>query len=331
MSRLARFAVIAITLVSLGMQPSDLPAANQELSLSQYIAELRTASNVLDGRNAARMREFRASLPAEWVVLTSGQSLGVKTDWLASALSLEENASAASKDRVRQAQQHLAALREAAEALGSPEATFDLAQTRARADRILRDAEFQGSHEPSWLDNLKARVSGWISRQLNRIFGHMAISAGVGTGIAWALVTAVFLLLVFWAVRFLVGAASRSEMDLRGGAPAGQDWRYWAIEARSGAERGDYRLAIHAAYWAAVTRLEENQVLPVDRSRTPRESLREIDRVNAAYTPLSHLTRHFELTWYGYRAATPDDWHDAMLQLEMLGCLRSSIAATASS
>lgn len=331
MIRLARFALVALILMPLWAHTSDLPAPNQQMTLPQYIAELRMASDVLDGQSVAKIREFRAALPAEWVVQTGAQSLNVKTDWLASALSLEENASEAGKDRVRQARQHLAALREAAEGLAAPEATLDLAQSRAQTDRILRDAEFQGSHELSWLDSLKARVNGWISRQLHRIFGHMGISAGVGSGIAWILVTAVFLLLAFWTVRSLMGAASRSEMDLRGTARAGQDWRYWASEARTAAERGDYRSAIHAAYWTAVARLEENQLLPEDRSRTPRESLREIKPVNAAYAPLLDLTRRLELTWYGYRAATADDWNDAMQQLEILGCLRSSTVATAGS
>jgi hypothetical protein len=95
-------------------------------------------------------------------------------------------------------------------------------------------------------------------------------------------------------------------------------------EARAAAERGDYRAAIHAAYWAAVARLEETKSLPEDRSRTPRESLRLIRRENPAYAPLSQLTRRFELVWYGYRAATAADWTDAMQQLEALGCQRSS-------
>ena len=311
------------------MQPLDIPAATREITLSQYIAELRLASNSLNQENVAERRRLRASLPAEWVVHTEGQSFHVKTDWLAAALVPEEGTPNPGTNPALQARQHLAALLEEAEASAPAASDPDLASFRARADRILRDPEFQGSHEPSWWDSLKARMNRWISRQLNRIFGRMAISAGVGSGIAWVLVGLAMLLIAFWTVRSLMNAASRSEMDLRGSAPAGQDWRYWAREARTAAEGGDYRSAIHAAYWAAVARLEENHVLPEDRSRTPRESLRVIGRVNGAYTPLLHLTRKFELTWYGYRSATPDDWNDAVEQLETLGCLSSSTVATA--
>jgi len=128
-----------------------------------------------------------------------------------------------------------------------------------------------------------------------------------------------------------MNAATRSEMDLRGAVPAGQDWRYWAREARAAAERGDYRAAIHAAYWTAVAQLEENQLFPEDRSRTPRESLRLVQRWSAAYEPLAHLTRRFEVTWYGYHMATSADWAEVRKQLETLECLRSSTHAIVNS
>ena len=75
-------------------------------------------------------------------------------------------------------------------------------------------------------------------------------------------------------------------MDLSGATPVGRDWRRWLREAKEAAGRGDYRAAIHAAYWAAMVRMEEMKTLPEDRSRTPRESLRLIDRGSAAYAPL---------------------------------------------
>jgi hypothetical protein len=312
-------------------RPGDSQAPPNEISLQEYVKELNTASTALDGESPTTIHTFRLSLPNEWVVLTDGQSMRLKTDWLAAALLAEENAPKVSTDQLRQGRQRLAALREAAEALLSPADRADLDQSRAHVERILRDREFQGSHEPSWLDKLQARVRSWISSRLEKLFGRMGISTSVGNAIAWTLVTLVGLLLAFWAVRSVMNAATRSEMDLRGAVPAGQDWRYWAREARAAAERGDYRAAIHAAYWTAVAQLEENQLLPEDRSRTPRESLRLVQRGSAAYDPLAHLTRRFEVTWYGYHMATSADWADVRKQLETLECLRSSTHAIANS
>ena len=142
----------------------------------------------------------------------------------------------------------------------------------------------------------------------------------------------VTLLLAFWAVRYWIAVALRSEIDLRGAAVAGQDWRYWVAKARAAAGQADYRAAIHATYWAGVARLEESRLLPQDRSRTPRESLRLMMQQGApAYEPLAALTRRFEFTWYGYRVATSADWDDAMRQLETIGCLPPSTPAIAPS
>ncbi len=312
-------------------RPGDSQAPPKEISLQEYVKELNTASAALDGESPTTIHTLRLSLPTEWVVLTDGQSMRVKTDWLAAALLAEENAPRVSTDQLRQGRQRLAALREAAEEVLSPADRADLDQSRAHLDRILLDREFQGSHEPSWLEKLQARVRSWISSHLEKLFGRMGISASVGNAIAWTLVTLVGLLLAFWAVRSVMNAAARSEMDLRGAVPAGQDWRYWAREARAAAERGDYRAAIHAAYWTAVAQLEEYQLLPEDRSRTPRESLRVVQRGSAAYDPLAHLTRRFEVTWYGYHTATSADWADVKKQLETLECLRSSTHAIANS
>jgi hypothetical protein len=316
---------------SLWIRPADAQLPAKEVTLQEYVAALQSASQALDGSDIDTIHDVRVSLPSEWVVQTDGQSMRVKTDWLSDAFSVAERVPGPSNDRLLQARLRLAALRESAENLLAQSGSTDLSQAHAQIDRILSDREYQGSHEPSWLDKLKARVNAWIARQWEKYFGRLGISETTGSAIAWTLISLAALLVAVWAVRYLIAAASRAEMDLRSAIPAGQDWRYWAGEARAAAERGDYRAAIHASYWAAVARLEENHLLPEDRSRTHRESLRLVKRGSAAYTPLEQLTRRFELTWYGYHTATSADWDDAMQQLETLGCQRSSTPATADS
>jgi Domain of unknown function (DUF4129) len=109
------------------------------------------------------------------------------------------------------------------------------------------------------------------------------------------------------------------------------DSRLWAKEALAAAERGDYREAIHCAYWAAVVHLEGLGMLKGDRARTPRESLRLLDLHPKEQRLLQEFTGKFELVWYGYRAASAQDWSDARTHLEKMGCLTPSIAATANS
>src|SRR5882672_4411506 len=86
-------------------RPGDSQASSKEFSLQEYITELRTASTALEGESPTTIHTFRLSLPNEWVVLTDGQSMRLKTDWLAAALLAEENAPRVSTDQLRQGRQ----------------------------------------------------------------------------------------------------------------------------------------------------------------------------------------------------------------------------------
>jgi len=114
--------------------------------VQEYVTELRNASAALDSENPTIIRNFRMSLPAEWIVSSDGQAMSVKTDWLAAALLAEEIAPKGASDPSKKGRQRLVALREAAESLLSPANRADLEQSRAQVDKILRDREFQGSH-----------------------------------------------------------------------------------------------------------------------------------------------------------------------------------------
>ncbi len=315
-------------------------AIEKPLTLHEYVSELDRCSAVLNNRQSdpAAFRNLRGTLPAQWNVADGGQTYTIETGWLTSALSALRADTPPKNPLLVQTQQRLVALRKAAESMAQPAPSSDLPasssdvqQTRNRLDRILSAKEFQGQQGPSWFDLLKARVYDWIDRQLDKIFGHFRHGRVIGNVIAWSLISLAALLLAFWAVRASLRAGARTEMDLEAGARPEGGWRDWLRNARAAAERGDYRAAIHAAYWSGVMRLEDVHHLPQDRARTPRESLRLIGRESTDYVPLAQLTRRFELVWYGYRSATEADWSDAMEQLEKLGCLPSSMPAIAAS
>lgn len=306
---------------------------SQQLSLQEYIFELDKCSALLasSGNNPAVLRTLRMALPSQWIVSVRNQTYTVSTDWLADGLARTETARRGDSTALQQTQQQIAVHRDAAQALAAPASPQTLDRSRARLNRILEGREFQAIHGPTWFDMLRARVYDWISRQLEKLFGRFRGGRALGNVIAWIVIALAALLLIFWAVRASMRTGARPEMDLRGAAGPGKDSVFWLREARDAAARGDYRAAIHAAYWAAIARLEEIKALPEDRSRTPRESLRLIRRESAEYAPLTQLTRRFELVWYGYRSADSADWSDAMKQLETLGCLRSSTPAISAS
>jgi Domain of unknown function (DUF4129) len=301
--------------------------------MQEYIAELDRCSAVLNASPAdpAAIHELRTTLPARWTVTAGETHYTVSTDWLTGALAGIEKNPGANKDGLAQIRDRLKAYREEAQAMQSTVASQNLERSRTRLNSILSAREFRGQRGPTWLDALKARVWSWIVRQLERIFGRLGGSKTIGNIVAWTVISLACLILLIWMVRFLLRAGSRAEMNLRGATPISRDWHRWLRDARAAAGRGDYRAAIHAAYWAAIVRMEETNALPADRSRTPRESLRLIRQESADYVPLLQLTQRFELVWYGYRSATDADWSDAMQQLETLGCLRSSTAAISGS
>jgi hypothetical protein len=326
-----RLPVIYLLLAVLSAWPAasfaQSPNSNlsQTLTLKEYIAELDRCAAVLNASpvDPAAIERLRDSLPSGWTVTAEERHYTIGTQWLSGELVEIERNPGANTPALAEARRKLALYRTDAQALvTSIDAQWSPAQSRNRLNSILSSREFRGQEGPTWFDVLERRIRDWVDRQLDRIFGPIRRSK-LGNLVAWIAMGMVGVLLLFWTLRFLMRAGQSAEMDLSGAAPIGSDWRRWLREARDAAGRGDFRAAIHAAYWTAIVRMEETKSLPEDRARTPRESLRLIGRDSSAYAPLAQLTRRFELVWYGYRDATVADWDDAARQLETLGCRRS--------
>jgi hypothetical protein len=107
-----------------------------------------------------------------------------------------------------------------------------------------------------------------------------------------------------------------------------RSWQEWIRAARESAARGDYREAIHSAYWAGITRLQDAGALPLDRAKTPREYLRALSAPRAPEQestekykePLRKLTTNLELAWYANRKADSAEFSETLQHVEALGC-----------
>jgi hypothetical protein len=151
----------------------------------------------------------------------------------------------------------------------------------------------------------------------------------------------VFLFTAVWIVRGMRTIARSETLSVDAVFPPGKHWRDWTREASAAAARGDYRAALHSAYWAGVYRLAELGAWKLDRARTPREYLRMIgaqaQNELAEQNPvgreiaLRDLTQGMEASWYGYLPATQQDYDKAVAHLETLGCRFHSTAQTAKS
>jgi hypothetical protein len=329
--RRALFLCLAWAMTSCSVFAQRAPDGSQgdlELDLPGYESELdQCAESIRQGGNIAQIRE---SLPRNWVIRSEQSRIVVSTDWLVSELFQAEHDGAKTKVVLGEVQRRLAAMRKAAADLegGSSEANAESA--RSHLEKILQRREFAGANGPSQAELLEARISRWIGERILRLFSLLHIGRTAGNAVTWSIIALAFAVLCYWIWQNV-------PRPVRDGKPsmhqpgAASDARQWAKEALAAADRGDYREAIHCAYWATIVHLEGLGLLKRDHARTPRESLRLLEPHPKERQLLGDFTRHFELIWYGYRPASTEDWTNARAHLEKMGCLTPSTPATANS
>ena len=216
-------------------------------------------------------------------------------------------------------QAYVQSLRVAADAY--EKSAGDLTPAHEKLNRILSAREFSKVNGPSAKDALLARIYRWLSRILGKIFSKRGSKFDLMQLLIYLLVAAAVTLLVIWTVRRL--RRPHEELPQREiilFAPSARSWRAWLAEARTLAAQQDWRNAIHLAYWAGISYLEEHGAWKPNRARTPREYLRLIGTRAAPYPVLAALTRKLELVWYGYGTARESDFEETLDQLHQLGC-----------
>jgi hypothetical protein len=299
-----------------------------ELDVARYESELdRIAESV---QHADRIPPLRKSLPRTWPVQVGDQIIKVPTAWLAADLKKMDEDPERAASLAQEITSRLMVMRKAAEGLQQGTGSVNLDAAHSQLNRILSGREFGAAQAPSQFDILKARIARWISNQIYKILRRLHLGAKAGNALAWIIVGIAFLALGYWVWRAL-SPSTRKREKAEEAQTESNDPREWARDALAAADRGDYREAVHCAYWAAVVHLETLGLLKRDRGRTPRESLGLLEPHPNEQNLLREFTRRFELIWYGYRPASANDWSEARSHLEKMGCLTPSTAATANS
>lgn len=297
------------------------------VDLNTYRAELdRLAQAVarLD-EHPEEGQAVRDSLPPKWVISDEKVAYEVSTERLAEDLEQwQKNPKELSHlDLLKHRIQRLQA--EAGAFTASPSLSSD---ARQKLQEILARKEFGRVHGPTWLDRLLERIANWLERIHGPSIGRIGFWPWIGRAIVWTVIVAVCLALAFVLWKWITRTQENLELNLSGGEHFHKHSREWVADALASARRGDYRNAIRCSYWAAVFRLEELGRWTPNRTLTPREYLRLLPADHFQRPPLASLTQCFELTWYGYAVATARDFDQVTQQLEKLGCLAPSAAAT---
>ena len=294
----------------------------ESVSLADYQQQIRGIAQKIEDLKShpEQAAPLLTEIPDNVTVTTSSGGITVNyknlKDDLATFSRSDENKRAAILTHMVD---YVTALKAAAESYGKE--SIDLSSAHGKLDQILSRREFKKVQGPTAKDALVARIYRWLSRILSKI------SFGQGSRFDWMqliiylLVGAAVTLLLIWTIRRLRRPQENlPERDIIPFSPSARSWRTWLADARALAQQQDWRNAIHLAYWAGISYLEEHGAWKPNRARTPREYLRLVGIRGAQYPVLAALTSKLELVWYGYGRALEADFQEILGQLEKLGC-----------
>lgn len=302
-------------------EPSyDIPSLSVELqSLHSRIRESRDSPG--------RLSELRKQLPAAWHVQTSESRYDISAEPLRTLLA---SAAGDPKQRTARADDAVAWIADLRSQLYgyAARSAANSSTARGKLDEILHRHEFGAVRPPSARDLLRQRINEWLLRLLRSILDSIGRHPIGIKLLFWPVVLGVTSWIALMLFRFWNERARRDEMQAIETVAAHRSWQEWIRAAREAAARGDFREAVHSAYWAGIVHLEDSGLIEPDRTRTPREYLRIVAeacgdaaevRANLRES-LAALTSRLERVWYGLRPAGDEDFQDCMRRVRELGC-----------
>lgn len=308
-------------LVAIALLPlcGNAIARAQAHTLDDYRSQLALISERVDllGGHPENAGTVAASVPDKMTVLTPQGEIIVSFADLKSDLVQFAKADLDKRSRL------LPQIQNYVHTLSRDAASFDQPERGGAHDKlaaILAQREFHTRQGPNAKDLLLAKLFGWLIRLLSRLSPGNA-SFNWFQVVIYTIIGGALTVILVWTFRRLRGRREDpAPREIVPFAPSARSWHLWLAEARVLAQQKDWRNAIHMAYWAGISFLEEHGSWKPNRARTPREYLRLVGTRTPKYPPLAALTRQLELVWYGYSAAAESDFNEALAQLEKLGC-----------
>lgn len=293
------------------------PSGGSPLSVVQYRAELDrvlVASRQLD-KPGPQIPELINSLPPSWKVQDNSRTFEVSTEWLRADLhGLQEKFDSQAQNRIVE---NLQSLRRDVD--DYQQSAPDSSKERSALSAILSRGEFRSAHGPTWWDRLKQKLIEMLLRVLGRSIRSSAIPV-IGRTLFYGLIGLAVLAVAYWVYRSIRESAEMESIVPESTAVSAKDWALWMAEAREAAQRGQWRDAIHLAYWAGISFLEASGMWRPDKARTPREYLRLLPAASEHRDALTSLTHKFEVVWYGKQEADSQSFSQTLEELAKFGC-----------
>jgi hypothetical protein len=318
----SRRAISSALLLALLACSCAVAARAESVSITEYRRQLQDIAQKVDALKADpdQAGKLVAEIPDTISVATSSGEINVSNKILKDNLAAFSRADEEKRaPLLTQLQNYVQALTAAAESYDQPGA--DAAAARGKLSEILSRHEFNKVRGPSAKDAFLARIYRWLSRILGKLAFRGGGNFDLMRVLIYLLVALAATLVLIWTIRRLRRPQEElPQREIIPFSPSARNWRTWLAEARALAQQQDWRNAIHLAYWAGISYLEEHGAWKPNRARTPREYLRLIGTRAAQYPVLAALTRKLEHVWYGYGDAAESDFNEALVQLEKLGC-----------
>ena len=229
--------------------PTQAPAAatpqptEKVYDLASFAAELQRLYKELQTKSSPiGIKEFRDGLPPSWNVSVPGRRYSISTKPLRDQLGGE------SPDNARVWFSHLQAEIRSAQRLG----VQPLPAAHAQLNKILAGRAFAGVRPPTYLELLRARVSAWLERMLLKLFSGLSRHPIGAKALFWVVLITGVAFIAFWIFRFIAGRDSMNFFQPGTTTVTARTWQEWIGAAREAAARGDFREAVHSAYWAGI-------------------------------------------------------------------------------
>jgi hypothetical protein len=308
--------VIAAGLVAAPVAGQQRPAV---VSIAEYVAALDVTRRTvleLDERRPDTADRVVSTVPPGWTVSTPGRDYAESIDWLLVRLhAWRQDPSEANKNRLLEAIDARRAV-----ALAAERPAPDVTRPRADLDKILSAREFSAVHGPTWFDGLRAKAAELLLRLLAAAFGSSAVPTVTRIFVYLLAATAIVLVSALLVRALRRSAGAELSVAASSVAPEARPWQQWQRDANAAAALGNWRDAVHFAYWCGIAFLEAQGAWKTDGTRTPREYVSQLPDAHVSRGPLATFTRLLERVWYGTEPAAPDDFGRALIFLEQLGC-----------
>ena len=322
----ASLLVLLITCTSV----SAIPLSDYHQNLKRAIETLEPLTQIdddepvddLEYQFEASSKTVRSILPEHETVEYEGDVYKVDNSWLHKSLD-ELNQSENRSSRLTQILDSLHALESRVADRQAPGRLVETKQqAKGRLENILNRPEYAtGERGSNALARLLQDLSKWLEswlpkRRLNpgRVDLLSLIVRIVVLALAALVIGYVLKILLSWFLGRSERRTKARKKEARIVLGERLEPDATAIDLLSEAEtlarQGDLRAAIRKAYIALLVELGDRKVISLAQHKTNRDYLNSLRGLPQLHSRMRGLTDRFERHWYGFVAATPDDWQD---------------------